>query len=285
MPIAGSPTPLHALIDALEHDTTPRDPRCLRQRLDALDRIELLQLAAGATAPVAFQRRIVEVQEHFAALNADAYARMRDAIRHGVTPPLLMQCLADANPDGGDGYDWRDELIEGVLQLAPPTKVEAILPADMVAYQPTPACHIFDLLAQARLGADDVLVDLGSGLGHVPLLTAICTGAASLGIEREAAYVACAQAAADALQLSRARFRCTDARAADFADGTLFYLYTPFGGSVLQTVLDALRREAGRRAIRIAAHGPCVAALAAQPWLAADTPARADRITLFRPRC
>src|SRR3546814_1580406 len=75
----------------------------------------------------------------------------------------------------------------------------------------TPARHIFDLLAQARLGAHDVLVDLGSGLGHVPLLAAICSGASSLGIEREASCVACAQACADALRLSRARFLCMDA--------------------------------------------------------------------------
>ncbi|CAM5494492.1 putative protein OS=Rhodanobacter lindaniclasticus OX=75310 GN=B1991_00345 PE=4 SV=1 [Rhodanobacter lindaniclasticus] len=277
------PQSLHTLIGALEHDSTLHVPERLRERLDALDRIELLQLASGATASPALQRRTVEVQQHFAALNADAYARMRDAIRRGTPPPLLTSCLADTHPEGGDAYDWRDELIEGVLQLAPPAPV-ATLPADMVAYQPTPARHIFDLLAQARLRADDVLVDLGSGLGHVPLLTAICSGAAAVGIEREASHVACARAAAESLRLPRVRFDCMDARAADVSVGTLFYLYTPFRGAVLQTVLDALRREAGRRPLRLAAHGPCVAALAAQPWLVADSPPRADRITLLRPR-
>lgn len=284
MSIAEPLTPLHALIEALEHDTNLRDPCCLRERLDALDRVELLQLAADASGSAALQRRIAELQQHFDALNVDAYGRMRDAIRRGAVPPLLRQCLADAGHDHGDDYDWRDELIEGVLQLAPPALSDVPLPTDMVAYQPTPARHIFALLAQARLGVGDVLVDLGSGLGHVPLLTAICTAAAAVGIEREAAHVACAQTAAAALQLSRVRFDCMDARAADFAHGTLFYLYTPFRGAVLQSVLDALRREAGRRAICLAAHGPCVAALAAQSWLVADTPPRADRITLFRPR-
>jgi hypothetical protein len=283
MPIAASPTPLHALVDALECNAALHGPDALRERLDALDRIELLQLADTAE-PAALGRRISALHERFDALNAEVYARMREAIRHGMMPSLLRQCLAETNPDGGDGYDWRDDLLEGVLQLAPSLTPAATTPVDMVAYQPTPARHIFELLAQARLTADDLLIDLGSGLGHVPLLAAICTEAGALGIEREAAHVACAQAVADALQLPRARFCCMDARAADFSVGTLFYLYTPFRGAVLRTVLDALQREAQRRAIRIAAYGPVVAALATEPWLAADTLARADRITLFYPR-
>jgi len=276
---------LHALIETLECNATLHDPQHLGERLDALDRLELLQLTVTAIEP-ALRRRIVDVQERFGALNADLHARMRDAIRCGQRPPLLAQCLDDArlNDGGGDGYDWRDELIGGVLQLQPPAPSDTLQPANMVAYQPTPSRHIFSLLAQAQLTAKDVLVDLGSGLGHVPLLAAVCTDAGSIGIEREPAYVACAQAAADALQLSHAHFHCMDARATDFACGTLFYLYTPFAGAVLQSVLDALRREAQRRVLRIAAHGPCVSALAAQPWLETDLPARADRIMLFRPR-
>lgn len=281
VPIAAAP-PLNELIEALECNAALREPDALRERLDALDRIELLQLAHEAE-PAALGH-IRALRERFDALNAEVCARMREAIRHGAVPSLLRQCLVEADADGGDGYDWRDELVDGVLQLVPSTTPAATLPADMVAYQPTPARHIFELLAQAQLTADDLLVDLGSGLGHVPLLAAICTEAGALGIEREAAHVACAQAAAAALQLPRARFRCMDARAADFSAGTLFYLYTPFRGAVLRTVLEALQRESQRRAIRIAAHGPIVAALAAQPWLAAATPARADRITLFRPR-
>lgn len=274
---------LHALLDALEHDVGLREADALRERLDALDRIELLQLG-DAIGPDALALRIAALREDFEALNTASFARAREAIRRGVVPALLQRCLDEPGHADGDGYDWRDELVEGVLQLRPPSSATGPLPADMVAYQPTPARHIFDLLAQARLGAHDVLVDLGSGLGHVPLLAAICSGASSLGIEREASYVACAQACADALRLSRARFLCMDARAADLAAGTLFYLYTPFRGAVLRPVLDALQREAQRRPLRIAAHGPIVATLAAEPWLMADTPPRPGRITLFQPR-
>jgi hypothetical protein len=279
-------TPLRALIDALEQDTALDRPDALRERLDALDRIELLQLSEVGDEPAALRQRVAGLRQRLDDLNAQAYRRMRETIRRGATPPLLTQCLVEAHHDfgGGDGYDWRDELIDGVLQPTLSASPQTILPAEMVAYQPTPARHIFSLLAQAPLGADDVLVDLGSGLGHVPLLAAICTEANAIGIEREPAYVASARAAADALQLSKVRFECSDARAADLAHGTIFYLYTPFSGALLQSVLDALQCEAAQRAIRVAAHGPCVAALAAQPWLQAITPPHADRITLFRPR-
>jgi len=59
--------------------------------------------------------------------------------------------------------------------------------AGKVLYQPTPARLIFNLLEETRLTANDVLVDLGSGMGHVPLLAAICTPAHCIGIEVEQA--------------------------------------------------------------------------------------------------
>jgi hypothetical protein len=278
--------PLHTLVEALEQDAGLRQPQYLRQRLDALDRLELLESAGSGTMQPELGRRVALVQADFDALNGALYAQMREDIRHGVLPALLTRCMAEAahGEVAGDGYDWRDELLDGVLQLSPPEAVIAALPPEMVAYQPTPARHILSLLARARLTADDVLLDFGSGLGHVPLLTAICTGATAIGIECEPAYVASARASARALQLSNVRFHCQDARAADLASATLCYLYTPFVGAVLHDMLDILRRHTADHRIRIAAHGPCVAALAAQDWLLAeDTPAP-DRITLFRPR-
>jgi len=279
-------TPLHALIEALEHDAGLRQPQSLHQRLDALDRLELLASAESDAGQAELGQRLVRVQEDFDALNAALYAQLRQDIRRGILPALLARCMADAAREDvtGDGYDWRDELLDGVLQLPPPGTAITTLPPDMVAYQPTPARHILALLARTQLTMDDVLLDFGSGLGHVPLLTAICTGAAAIGIEREPAYVDCARAGAHALQLSNVQFHCQDARAADLAPATLLYLYTPFVGAVLRDMLEILRRHCAGRSIRIAALGPCVAALAAQDWLLAEGTPAPDRITLFRPR-
>jgi hypothetical protein len=154
----------------------------------------------------------------------------------------------------------------------------------MVFYQPTPARHVFDLIRRVGLAAHDVFVDLGSGLGHVPLLAAICTAAQCIGIEREAAYVDCFRRSAEALHLSRVTCIEQDARAADLSSGTVFYLYTPFTGAVMRSVLDGLRREATGRRIRIATYGPCTSVISGEPWLEVVGALDHRRVVLFRSR-
>jgi hypothetical protein len=63
------------------------------------------------------------------------------------------------------------------------------------------------------------------------------------------------------------RFVQGDARAADLSDGTVFYLYTPFTGTILRDVLNLLRDEAVRREIRICTFGLCTPAVAEEQWL------------------
>ncbi|PWK92592.1 methyltransferase domain-containing protein [Fulvimonas soli] len=277
-----------ARLEAWERDRTLLRPGRLRERLEALDRLEADLLHEDATpAEAALHARARALRARFEQVDEALYDALRREIRQGRRPALLLEQLAGAGRDGvagGDGYDYRDELLAGVLRLEEPAAAPAALAPGMVFYQPTPARHGFGLLARAGLGARDVLVDLGSGLGHVPLLAAICTDAAAVGIEQEAAYVDCARRAARALGLANASFLHGDARDADFSVGTLFYLYTPFRGTMLRSVLDALRREAAARAIRVAAFGPCTPLVAAEPWLAPEGAVVADRVALFRSR-
>ena len=121
----------------------------------------------------------------------------------------------------------------------------------MVFYQPTPVRHIRYLIAATALAEDDFFVDVGSGLGHVSVLVSMVTGARSVGIEVQASYVASARECAQSLHLSRVRFIPQDAREADLSRGTVFYLYSPFNGSILTGVLSALRMESTRRSIKI----------------------------------
>jgi hypothetical protein len=156
----------------------------------------------------------------------------------------------------GARYDYLDEVIVGVLRFEE-TGVAIVQPTpEMVFYQPTPARHIFDLIDRTALNEQDVLVDLGSGLGHVPLLASICTRARSIGVELEPVYVDCARQSAESLNLKNVTFVQQDARAAKLTDGTVFYMYTPFTGIMLRAVLDSLKREGDRRDIRICTFGP-----------------------------
>ena len=169
-----------------------------------------------------------------------------------------------------------------MLELREPGGAPVRPGPEEVFYQPTPVRHILRLIAVSGLSEGDVLVDLGSGLGHVPLLASILTAARCVGIESEAAYVACARECAERLGLSRVSFMHQDVREADVSAATVFYLYTPFTGGLLRNVLGRLEQESAQRAIRVCTFGPCTVEVAREPWLrlAGDAP-ETDRIGCF----
>jgi predicted RNA methylase len=182
------------------------------------------------------------------------------------------------------GYDYLDELISGVLQFERPSAEVVELESEMVSYQPTPARHILDFINRTALTERDSLIDLGSGLGQVLLIASICTGASCTGIELEPSYIDCARKSARSLNLNNVRFIQGDARAADWSEGTVFYLYTPFIRTILRDVLNSLRQEAVRREIRICTFGPCSRVVAEEQWLSVIGTLETDRIAIFHSR-
>lgn len=288
---------LQRLVGVLDPDCSLNDLDGLRRRIGALDRLDAY-LPNGQLPAAGIQSIGAEIYPRARALyaklevaNLELYQTIRREIQRAAGPYKLLQWVADNSDRGGDevglaigeGYDYLDELISGILQFETPEASIGQLTAEMVFYQPTPARHIFDLIGTA-LTERDVLIDLGSGLGHVPLLASICAGVRSIGIELESAYVNCARRCAQALNLNNVMFLQQDARVADLSSGTVFYLYTPFTGTILRSVLDSLRREAARREIRICSFGPCTAVIAQEQWLEARGALEADRIAVFYSR-
>jgi AcrR family transcriptional regulator len=279
---------LHAIVREVEQDRSLERPEHLRERVLAMERLEdlLLHEPEGGT-PAAHAVMNVVRRRARARLDAlaDVQRRLCEGIRHaivqGAGAHALSGWLHHDDLRQPWGYDHLDALVGDVLSLDEPASVAA-LDADMVFYQPTPVRHVLDLIHRARLNRDDVVVDLGSGMGHVPLLVSICTEAHACGIEREEAYVHSARRAAEALCVERATFVAQDAREADISRGTVFYLYTPFTGDMLRHMLERLRDEARRRTIRLATLGPCTPAVASEPWLRAASEPVAGRVTLFR---
>ncbi len=280
---------LHIIVCEAEQDRSLERPEQLRERIRAMDRLEDVMMQepleltrTGKAAWDALQRR---AQARHAAL-AEVQRHLCDAVRHAIVHGAGVHALSGwlHRDDLRDpwGYDHLDALIGDVLSLDEPTTPIASLEHEMVFYQPTPVRHVLDLIHRTRLCGDDVVVDLGSGMGHVPLLVSICTEAHACGIERESAYVESARRAAQALRVDRATFIAQDAREADVSRGTVFYLYTPFTGGMLRHMLDRLHEEARQRSFRIATLGPCTPAVAAEPWLRAASEPDTDRITVFR---
>jgi predicted RNA methylase len=277
---------LQWLVDACEADASLRESDRWRQRIDVLDRLED---ALGEEGDAVLQQRARALCDELDVINHRIYQEIRQEIQQTHTTRALMKWvpspLFDDGADrhvSGERYDELDALLDGVLQLQEPVSDIAALDPEMVFYQPTPARHIFDMLGRVQLEESDVLVDLGSGMGHVPLLAAICTRARGVGVELESAYVTRAQQCASALNLAHVRFVAQDVRSADLSEGTVFYLYTPFTGAIWRSVMDRLAQEAAKRALRICTLGPCTTLMAGEPWLKATGSLHADRIAVFR---
>lgn len=282
---------LENLIAQFEQNSALFEPLSLRDRFDALDRLDALlgddvasSAAATAVDPAALHRA-QSLRHRLEAINAELSQSIRVEIRQGTRPALFAQWLqSNLVPAPGLSFDSLDEILSVVLALEEPDPPPAHPPDGMVFYQPTPARHIFHLLHLATLSTTDVLIDLGSGLGHVPLMASLCTGARSIGIEREATYVASAEHCARQLNLDRVSFLQQDAREADLSSGTVFYLYTPFTGPILAAVLHRLRQQSAQRPIRICTFGPCTQAVAQEPWLETSAHPDTDQVTLFSSR-
>jgi hypothetical protein len=297
----------HHLILQLEADASLHEPHRLRSRLDALDWLDSCFGESGENVPAgesdipAMYARARAIRGRLETANAALYQEIRLEIQRGAQvnpgtnqlPNSLLDWLQkvsgptqDGLPFPGLGYDYQDELLSGVLALREPAQAKAPAEPEMVFYQPTPVRHILRLIAMSKLSEADtpvnLLIDIGSGLGHVPLLASILTGAPTLGIEVEPAYVASARECAQSLRLERVTFVQQDARTADLSTGTVFHLYTPFTGAMLAQVLEKLRNESTSRPIRICTLGPCTEQLAAQSWLKPAAPPDPDQITLFQ---
>ena len=219
---------LQQLIQSLEDDASLLNEDQLHRRLQVLDVLdthfgtEFWPLRSDAEGRVALRERAEELSGRLEAVNATLYAGIRSEIQLGNGAAALLQWVSSETaaqvgrePVKAVGYDSLDELIRGVFAFEQPCLPPSAMHPEMVFYQPTPARHIFRLVELTALTGDDVLVDLGSGLGHVTLLVSVCTAARSVGVELEASYLACARQCAQRLHLRGVSFLQQDARSAD----------------------------------------------------------------------
>ncbi len=159
----------------------------------------------------------------------------------------------------------RDAAVEQRLGIASRPPDGAPPGEHLVGYHASGVAPIVRVLREVPVAADDVVVDLGAGLGKVLLLARLLTGATARGVEIQPALVAAGREAARRLG---AEITLTegDARDAELGDGTVFFLYVPFTGPVMARVLERLREVASRRAIVVCTLGVDVDREA--PWLA-----------------
>ncbi len=118
-----------------------------------------------------------------------------------------------------------------VAQLAAPMPVPgqsgpAVQPLDVI-YVPTPDTVVRQMLTMAKVGPADVVIDLGSGDGRIPIAAVRDFGAArGVGIELDPRRIAEARAAAEAAGVAdRVTFVQQDLFTADLSPATVVAMY------------------------------------------------------------
>jgi SAM-dependent methyltransferase len=169
----------------------------------------------------------------------------------------------------------RDAWVDLAFGLGPPPEDGPELPRGCVPYLPCPLDALLRLVDRTPVGPDDVLVDVGAGLGRAAAVVHLLTGASVVGIEVQPALVAAARALTSRLQLRGVSFVEGDAveLAAQVSSGSVFLLYCPFGGARLATLLGRLKSLAAGHPIRLC----CVdLPLPPCPWLQPVVAAEGD---------
>jgi SAM-dependent methyltransferase len=242
-----------------------------------LERIENTMYVRGYDVDLArLYQRTAQFRQNLAAVNVQLFTRLRAQLvaDPGAGRTLQQLCTTYIGPQAyatprvvGCDENYLDVFVNGILGVEQPPEETLALSSGMIGYVPTPTRVIFALLDQLALNADDVFYDVGAGLGRVALLAGWLSPARATGIEIEPAYCHYAQQRAAALHLPRVTFVNKDARAVDYTGGTVFFLYTPCTGPVLQAILDQLHLAAQAQPITIVAYGLCTEHVSQQPWL------------------
>ncbi len=174
---------------------------------------------------------------------------MRARLRaDGVARTPLLESLLTVPPRDRDA--WVDALL-GIGEL--PTDAPD-LPRDAVPYLPCGVDEILAVVREVPISTDDVLVDLGAGLGRVAILVHLLSAARTQGVELQAPLVRSARACCAALRLDGVTFTHGDV-AETALEGSVFFLYTPFAGATLTRALARLEEVARRRPIVVCAVG------------------------------
>lgn len=167
----------------------------------------------------------------------------------------------------------RDRFRDALLAIAPAARdawlddtlgtndlpADDVLPRGCVPYLPCPVDATLRAIEHAAITADDIVVDIGAGIGRAAALLHLATGATVVGLEIQPRLVTAARALATRLA---APLSFLEGDAADGVPrGDVYFLYCPFSGDRLLGLLAQLETM---RPVRIC----CVdLPLPARPWL------------------
>ncbi len=126
------------------------------------------------------------------------------------------------------------------LDYSPLTRLQ-----DAYSYVPVDYGALWRYMRPLHLSSSDVVFDIGSGMGRVLCMFARRPLSRCIGVERDAELAAAAKRNAVTLRGRRAPIdvRVGDAADADYTEGTIFWMFNPFGKATLQCVMERIERS------------------------------------------
>jgi SAM-dependent methyltransferase len=275
---------IQTFIEEIEKDSLLYEEKNFDKRIEVIDFIEfqvidqiekLLQKTTQPDKLILLKHNAEKVKFKLEEIDINLFKRLKTNIQIGRYTGKQFKNLIneyidfnlDYNENEEVGYDNLDIFINGLSPLQTMPEQTKDLESEMVYYQKTPARIVFELVEKSHFMKEDVFFDLGSGLGQVAILVNLLAGITVKGVEFEPAFCNYAKDCAAELNLSNVTFINADARKADYSEGTIFFMFTPFKGQILQEVLEILKKESLSRKIKIITYGPCTAQVALQSWL------------------
>lgn len=161
----------------------------------------------------------------------------------------LLRFVADHAPDR------RDEVVENLLGLGHRRQRWEPLGGDLVGYIPSGVGAVVRTLMSVPVTPDDVLLDVGAGMGKVLMLTRLLTGARAHGVELQGKLVTEARAAVADLNLPGLTLAQGDARHMEDVGATVVFMYLPFTGQTLVRTMERIRLMALKRPLVVCALG------------------------------
>ncbi len=224
----------HHELERIESDPLPFAPEQWAARARALSDVAVARELARYTRDRTLDARAVAVERALTAAHQQAMGAFAEHVRAG------------GRSIPADAADL-DALLSALVGPEPASTRP--LEPGLIHFQAAPSAVVMAGLALLELGPADCLLDVGSGLGHVALLSHLLTGARARGIELEPAYVDRARSVAARLGLDDVVFEVADARQADLGQPSAVFFFTPLVG-------EPLRALASRVACPLLAYGP-----------------------------
>lgn len=132
-------------------------------------------------------------------------------------------------------------------------KTSAARHQDNCAYGTPDYYYIYRIIKVLNPQPEDVVYDIGSGKGRILCVMSRRNVRKCVGIELFDELCAAARVNAEKVRGRRApiEIRCEDAATADISDGTIYFLFNPFGKETMQEMLSNIERSLAENPRRV----------------------------------